>query len=105
MKLFLQFAAGPAAFLFVYILPFEGLSPEARLVGGVFAWMILWWMTSPIPWTITSLLPLVLFPFLNVMDINRTVGLYGQTIFFWIWGTVLMGYALDRHGIARPRKR
>jgi len=101
MKLLLQFAAGPAAFLLVYALPFQGLTPEARLVAGVFAWMILWWMTSPVPWTITSLLPLVLFPFLGVMDINRTVELYGQTIFFWIWGTVLMGYALDRHGVAR----
>jgi sodium-dependent dicarboxylate transporter 2/3/5 len=35
------------------------------------------------------------------MDVNKTVLLYGQTIFFWIWGTVLMGYALDRHGVAR----
>jgi len=101
MKLLLQFAAGPAAFLVVYALPIAGLTPQARLVVGVFAWMILWWMTSPVPWTITSLLPLILFPVLNVMDINQTVGLYGQTIFFWIWGTVLMGYALDRHGVAR----
>jgi sodium-dependent dicarboxylate transporter 2/3/5 len=101
MKEFMKFAAGPAAFLFVYILPFQGISAEARLVVAVFGWMILWWMTSPVPWAITALLPLVLFPVLNVMDVNRTVGLYGQTIFFWIWGTVLMGYALDRHGVAR----
>jgi sodium-dependent dicarboxylate transporter 2/3/5 len=101
MKEFLKFAAGPAAFLFVYALPFQGISSEARLVVAVFGWMILWWMTSPVPWAITSLLPLVLFPALGVMNINRSVGLYGQTIFFWIWGTVLMGYALDRHGVAR----
>jgi sodium-dependent dicarboxylate transporter 2/3/5 len=101
IKLLVQFAAGPAAFLFVYGLPFQGLTPEARLVAGVFGWMILWWMTSPVPWAITSLLPLILFPILDVMDINQAVGMYGQTIFFWIWGTVLMGYALDRHGVAR----
>ena len=101
IRLLLQFAAGPAAFLVVYGLPFQGLSLEARLVAGVFGWMILWWMTGPIPWAITSLLPLTLFPILDVMDINQTVGMYGQTIFFWIWGTVLMGYALDRHGVAR----
>ena len=101
MRLFLQFAAGPAAFVFVYALPFQGISPESRLVVAVFSWMIVWWMTSPVPWAITSLLPLVLFPAIGVMNVNRTVGLYGQTIFFWIWGTVLMGYALDRHGIAK----
>jgi sodium-dependent dicarboxylate transporter 2/3/5 len=42
-----------------------------------------------------------LFPVLNVKSINDTVGLYGQTIFFWIWGTVLIGYAMDKHGLAK----
>ncbi len=101
MKLVLQFAAGPAAFLFLYALPLQGLSAEARIALGVFGWMIMWWMVQPISWSITSLLPLVLFPWLGLMTIERTVGLYGQTIFFWIWGTVLLGYALERHGLAR----
>ena len=101
IRLLVQFAAGPLAFLLVFSLPFQALSLEARLVSGVFGWMILWWMTGPVPWAITSLLPLILFPLLGVMDVNQAVGMYGQTIFFWIWGTVLMGYALDRHGVAR----
>ena len=101
MKTILKFAAGPAAFLFVYVLPLGGLSPDAKVVLAVFGWMILWWITNPIPWAITALLPLALFPILRLMSINATAAIYGQTIFFWIWGTVLMGYALDRHGLAR----
>ena len=101
MKLLLKFAAGPAAFLFLYVLPTGGLSPEAHIGLAVFGWMILWWITNPIPWAVTSMLPLALFPILRLMSINATAEIYGQTIFFWIWGTVLMGYALDRHGLAR----
>ena len=34
------------------------------------------------------------------MDIVATMRLYGQPIFFWIMGTVLMGYAIEKHGLA-----
>lgn len=100
MKLFLKFAAGPLGFLLLFFLPYPAPSPQARLALAVFGWMILWWVTQPVPWAIASLLPLVLFPVLGISNINKAVGLYGQTIFFWIWGTILMGYAMDRHGLA-----
>ena len=101
MRILWKFVSGPVAFLFFYLLPYGGLTPEAKLGLAVFGWMILWWITNPIPWAVTSLLPLALFPILRLMPINAAAEMYGQTIFFWIWGTVLMGYALDRHGLAR----
>ena len=101
MKLSLKFAAGPFGFLLLFFLPYPAPSPQARLALAAFGWMILWWMTQPVPWAIASLLPLVLFPVLGIATIDKTVGLYGQTIFFWIWGTILMGYAMDRHGLAK----
>ena len=72
MKILLKFAAGPAAFLFFYALPYGGVTPEARVALAVFGWMILWWITNPVPWAVTSMLPLVLFPFLRLMSINAT---------------------------------
>ena len=32
------------------------------------------------------------------MTIAATTQLYGQPIFFWIMGTVLVGYSIDKHG-------
>ena len=101
MKLLLQFAAGPLAFLVLYLLPYEGPSPELRVALAIFGWVIMWWMTQPVPWGISSLLPLLLFPAFGLMSIGNTVSLYGQNIFFWIMGTVLMGYAMHRHGLAK----
>ena len=98
---FLKFAAGPIVFVFVYWLPYEGVVEQGRLALAVFGWMIAWWMMRPVPWAVASLLPLILFPVFNVMTVGATAALYGQNIFFWIWGTILMGYAMDRHGLAK----
>jgi sodium-dependent dicarboxylate transporter 2/3/5 len=99
--LVLRFASGPIVALLLYLLPYEGVPPEGRIALGVFGWMVMWWMARPVPWAVASIIPLILFPMLNVMTVGATVGLYGQNIFFWIWGTILMGYAMDRHGLAK----
>ena len=101
MKLLLRFLSGPAALLLVYAIPLEGLSHEARIALAIFGWMILWWMTQPVPWGITSLLPLALLPAFAVMDTTQAAALYGQRIFFFLWGTSLVGYALNKSGLAR----
>jgi sodium-dependent dicarboxylate transporter 2/3/5 len=63
--------------------------------------MAVWWIAEPIPWGVTCLLPLAVFPLVGVMRIEDTAGLYGQNIFFWIWGTTMLGWAMEKHGLAR----
>ena len=75
MNPILKLVSGPIVFLLVYAIPFEGLSVDARVVLAIFCWMVAWWMTQPVPWAITSLLPLLLFPALGIMDITRAGGL------------------------------
>jgi len=97
----LKLVGGPASFLVVYLFIGEELSPDGRLVLATFVWCAVWWVGQPIPWGITSLLPLVVFPLLGVMTTGETVALYGQNIFFWIFGTVMLGYAMEKHGLAK----
>ncbi len=97
----LKLASGPVAFFVVYIFTPEGLSPEGLLVLATFVWCAIWWVAQPIPWGVTSLLPLVIFPLLGVMSTRETAALYGQNIFFWILGTVLLGWAMEKHGLAK----
>ena len=95
-------ASGPLAFAMVYfLLPIEGLEWSGRVTLALFAWMAVWWMAEPIPWAITCLLPLAVLPLLGVMRIEGVAALYGQNIFFWIWGTTMLGYAMEKHGLAR----
>ncbi len=97
----LKLVGGPASFLVVYLFIGEELSPGGRLVLATFVWCAVWWVAQPIPWGVTSLLPLVVFPLLGVMTTGETVALYGQNIFFWIFGTVMLGYAMEKHGLAK----
>lgn len=95
----LKLLAGPAAFAIVYASAVP-LSYQGHVALATFAWAIIWWILEPIPWAVTALLPFVVFPALGIMDIAATMRLYGQPIFFWILGTVLVGYAIEKHGLA-----
>jgi len=95
----LRLLAGPALFILVLSLPL-GLSYQGRVALATFLCAVAWWVTQPVPWAIASMLPFVVFPAAGVMNIGDTTQLYGQPIFFWIMGTVLMGYAIEKHGLA-----
>jgi len=94
-----RLVAGPLAFALIYALPLA-LSYEGRIAFATFVCAIVWWMTQPLPWAMAAMLPFLVFPAAGVMDITETMRLYGQPIFFWIMGTVLMGYAIEKHGLA-----
>ncbi len=100
MPFVVRFLLGPAVAALVWSLPLA-LSFEARVAAATFAWAVGWWITQPVPWAIAALLPMLVFPATGVLPIRPTIGLYGQPIFFWIMGTVLMGYALEKHGLAQ----
>jgi len=95
----LRLLSGPAAFAASAAIPL-GLSHEGRIALATFACVIVWWMTQPMPWAVAAMLPFLVFPAAGVMNIADTMRLYGQPIFFWILGTVLMGYAIEKHGLA-----
>ncbi|MGH9255765.1 MAG: SLC13 family permease [Vicinamibacterales bacterium] len=95
----LKLLSGPIAFAIVLGMPLA-LSYQGRVALATFVCAIVWWMTQPMPWAMAAMLPFLVFPAAGVMDIAETMRLYGQPIFFWIMGTVLMGYAIEKHGLA-----
>lgn len=93
---------GPLVFLLLYfVAPLEGLEWNGRVALATFGWMAAWWIAEPVPWAVTCLLPLVVLPLCAVMRIEAVAGLYGQNILFWIWGTTMLGFAMEKHGLAR----
>ena len=100
IALLLKLVAGPIAFAATLLLPIA-LSYEGRVSLATFACVIVWWVARPMPWGIAAMLPLIVFPAAGVMTIAATTQLYGHPIFFWIMGTVLMGFAIDKHGVAQ----
>jgi len=97
----LKILSGPLVFAVIYAAPLEGLTYNGQVALATFVWAVVWWMARPVPWAISSMLPLVIFPVFGVMTIRATTGLYGQRIFFWLLGISMLGYALEKHGVAK----
>ena len=96
----LRLLAGPAAFAIVQAAPLTDLAPEAHFALSSCAWTVAWWVTMPVPWAVSSFLPLVLLP-LGAMPFSEVAASYGQVILPWLLGIMLFGHAFQKHGLAR----
>jgi sodium-dependent dicarboxylate transporter 2/3/5 len=95
---------GPMLFLFVFFFPLpqlNELSFEARIVLASTLWMAVWWITEATPIYITALLPLVIFPSLNVMDVKETSANYADPIIFLFLGGFLLAKGLEKSNLHR----
>ena len=99
--LVLRLLAGPAAFAVVRAAPLAGLAPEAHFALGVYAWVVAWWVTRPVPWAVTSFLPFVLLPIGAEMGLSNVADTYGHVILPYLIGVMLFGHAFQKHGLAR----
>jgi solute carrier family 13 (sodium-dependent dicarboxylate transporter), member 2/3/5 len=77
------------------------LSFEARIVLALTVWMAVWWITEAIPIYVTALLPLVIFPSLNVVDIKETSANYADQIIFLFLGGFLLAKGLEKSNLHR----
>jgi solute carrier family 13 (sodium-dependent dicarboxylate transporter), member 2/3/5 len=85
------FYAGIAAF-FLFLL-FVELDPQNSAVtktAAIAILMAIWWISEAVPLSVTSLIPLVLFPLLNITKAESIAGAYiNSTIFLFLGGFIL----------------
>ena len=79
----------------------EGLSPEANSVLATTLWMAAWWITEAIPISVTALLPMVLFPLTNGLDIGPTAAAYGHKYIFLYMGGFILAIAIENWNLHR----
>ena len=93
---------GPALFLALVLLPVPGgMAPEAWRTAAVGLLMAIWWVTEAIPIPATALLPLVLFPVLDVVPIRETAAPYANPIIFLFMGGFMIAQAMQRWQLHR----
>ena len=86
-------------FVFVATLLFLDLNPEKPAMAmtlSVAILMAIWWITEAIPIGITSLLPIVLFPIMGVLDGKTVSNAYINYIIFLFLGGFLLALALEK---------
>ena len=90
---------GPALFVLFLFLPISGLTTAAKGVVGLAVWMAIWWFTEAIPIAGTSLLPLIIYPFLGPSELNGVEASYADSVILLFLGTLLLARAISRSGV------
>lgn len=90
--------AGPLSFILMSSLdvPFAGMSQHAWLIVGLTLWMALWWITEAVPIPVTSLLPIILIPLLNLDSLSAVTAPYAHPLIFLFLGGFLLSIAMER---------
>lgn len=85
--------------IFIAILLFVDLKPEAPEItqtAAIAVLIALWWVTEALPIGVTSLLPILLFPALGILDGKAISNSYINYIIFLYIGGFIMALALEK---------
>src|SRR6187455_1577804 len=94
----LALVAGPAGYLiFLRVAP-ASFGPDQREVLAVAIWMLLWWLTEPVPLAATSLLPVILLPLHGVLSMRDVTAPYANEMILLFLAGFLLAAALERWG-------
>ena len=88
---------GPLIFFIVLMLDApNGMSNEGFRLLGIIIWMAVWWISEVVPIAVTSLLPIILFPSLNILNIQETGANYGHKYIFLFIGGFILANAIQK---------
>ena len=87
---------GPILFFVFRNLPTALISENGDAVIAIALWMVVWWITESVSISVTALLPLILFPLLDIMPIADVGANYGSPIVFLFFGGFIMALALEK---------
>jgi solute carrier family 13 (sodium-dependent dicarboxylate transporter), member 2/3/5 len=88
---------GPLVFAIMVAVPTpEALEPAAWNVAAVGILMAIWWVTEAIPIPATALLPIVLFPVMDVGSIASATQPFANPLIYLFMGGFIIALAMER---------
>lgn len=73
----------------------EGLPAPGWHTLALLAWMVVWWVTEPVPIAATSLLPMVWLPLFGIVPMADATGAYADPIVFLFIGGFIIAVAIE----------
>ena len=91
---------GLIAFAFFIILdPASDMSSKAWLTAGVAILMTVWWTTEAVPIYVTGILPLIIFPLLNIFSLKEIASAYSHPLVLLFLGGFIIAAAMEACGL------
>ncbi|MGH7205203.1 MAG: SLC13 family permease [Nitrospiraceae bacterium] len=100
-KRVISLVAGPAAALLLYLTPLPALTHEARVLAAILAWVVLYWITEPIPLPITALLGTSFCVLAGLGSAKSIFASYAHPVIFLFFGSFLLAEAMRVQGLDR----
>lgn len=79
----------------------DGMSSVAWKTAAIGILMAIWWATEAIPIAVTALLPLVIFPLLDIAGIQETATPYANKVIFLFLGGFIVALTMQRWNLHR----
>jgi len=96
------FWLGLAFFMLSFLVPPPGrMTVVAWHTALITLFMAVWWMTEAIPIPATSLLPIILFPLLNISTVKEAAAPFGHPLIFLFLGGFILALSMERTGLHR----
>lgn len=93
---------GPVIFIIMlFISPPEGMSSSAMKVAAITVLMAVWWITEAVPIPATSLLPILLYPLLDVMAAKAVTANYANPTIYLFIGGFFVAVTMERWNLHR----
>ena len=93
---------GPVVFVAMLLVPApESLGAAGWYTAAVGLLMAIWWMTEALPIPVTALLPVALFPLLDIRSVGDTTAPYANPLIFLFLGGFLIAIAMQRWNLHR----
>jgi sodium-dependent dicarboxylate transporter 2/3/5 len=79
----------------------DGLSDAGWMTASVGILMAVWWATEAVPIAVTALLPIVVFPLLDIATIQDTTAPYANKVIYLFLGGFIVAFAMQRWNLHR----
>lgn len=93
---------GPALFaLCCFALPSTFDTLESRAAIGAVAWMAFWWVTGPVDFAVTALLPIGINAIFAIADMSSVIANYASETILLLLGASIITVTWDETGLER----
>ncbi len=93
------FFLGPVAFLILYFLPIQSLSPQAHTLAAILGLVIIFWISEAIPIPVTAILGALLNILLGVAPTKEVFAPFADPIIFLFIGSFILAEAITHNNL------
>ena len=90
---------GPVLAAILYFIPMPSISPQAHMLTVIIGWVVVWWITEPVPIPVTAVLGAALCVVLGVADAKTVFRPFADPIIFLFLGSFILAKSMSVHGL------